>query len=212
MLKVEINTAKLHKALRIAQVQIRSELADTLDHISRSFFKTFYRMRLKGSPGIKAKGGRGGLFGKFRKEIIGSGQGTLSTRIKSGTVISDIIGSQVSTEDMGIKIFTRSSVARMHEFGGTITSDKLMPVPLGNNLSSSQRAFAKLDRLVPVKINGKLFLIKTGKKVDHIEPLFILKGSIKMKPRLGFYSTWQGMENKTIERLNTAIDRALKKV
>jgi hypothetical protein len=212
MLKIEIDTAKLQKALRIAPVLIRQELGDALDHISRSFFKTFYRTRLKGPPGVSARGGRGGLFGKFRKRILGSSQGTLSNKIKSSTTISEIVGSGVSTENMGIEIFTRSTAAYMHEFGGTVGSGKLMPVPLGNNLSRSQQAFAKAGRLVPVKINGKLFLIRAGKKVDHVEPLFILKGSITLKPRLGFYSTWQGMENKTIERLNTAINRAIQKV
>ncbi|MDP3790338.1 MAG: hypothetical protein Q8R48_08070 [Candidatus Omnitrophota bacterium] len=211
MLNVEIDITKVQKALRIAPVQLRSELADTIDHTSRSFLKKFYRTRFKGPPGL-TMGGRGNLFSKFRKRVIGSNQGTLSNRIKANTVIGEIVGSNISTEDMGMEIFTNSEAAKIHEFGGTISGRMIVPLPQSPAGERSDRRLLRSGKLIYLRIGGNQFLAKVDKKAHKARPAFIIKNSVRIRPRLGFYDTWGSMQNQTIERLNNAVQKALSKV
>ncbi len=209
MLHVEIDTSKVQKALRVAPMQLRAELADTIDHTARSFMKTLYRTRLQGSPGIRNRpSGLGrGIFSSFYKRIIGA-PNYLSNTAKSGGTISGMIGSNMATMDMGLEIRTRSTAARMHEFGGTISGRMVIPL----SQKASNRRLLKGGKLTYVLLGGKPYLAKVDRRAHKLEPVFIIKNSIKIRPRLGFYSTWGSMQNKTISRLNTAVQKALSKV
>lgn len=201
-LTVEIDVSALQKALRIASGELRAELADTIDHISRSFFKNLYQKHFKGPPGLKM-GGRGNLFSKFRKRVIGA-EGTFSGRASTGVVTASISASSANTEDMGMEVFTESGAAKMHEFGGTITPSKMMPIVFpGKRLTQT---------LSVIKFGGRLFLARKNRRSKKSEFIAILKNKITLKPRLGFYMTWQDMQNQNIERLNNAISNALARV
>lgn len=201
MLEVEIDSSKLQKALRVASTELRAEVADTIDHVSRTFFKNLYQKRFKGPPGLKM-GGRGNLFSRFRKRVIGQ-EGTFKGRSSTGVVTASLSASEASTEDMGMEVYTESPVAKIHEFGGTISADN-MPIPFpGKRLTQN---------LEVIKFGGRLFLARKKRGEKKSELVGILKNQIKIKPRLGFYMTWQDMQNQTIERFNSAISRALAKV
>jgi len=208
MLQVEIDSSKLQKALRVASTELRAEVADTIDHISRTFFKNLYQKRFQGPPGLRM-GGRGNLFSRFRKRVIGQ-EGTFKGRASTGVITASLAASSASTEDMGMEVFTESKVAKIHEFGGTIAGEN-MPVPFpGKRITKG---------LEVLDINGRLFLARkrfggSFNKAAREKPEFVgvLKDIIKIKPRLGFYTTWKDMENQTIGRFNSAISRALSKV
>ena len=82
--EVEINSTKLQIALRVFPQQLKFELADAMDHISRSFFKKFYAQRLSGPPGITARAH--GIFHRFQRRLEGEKIG-ISNR--STTTASD---------------------------------------------------------------------------------------------------------------------------
>ncbi len=200
-LQVEIDSSKLDKALRIASTELRAEVADTIDHVSRTFFKNLYQKRFKGPPGLKM-GGRGNLFSRFRKRVIGQ-EGTFKGRSSTGVVTASLAASETSTEDMGMEVYTDSPAAKIHEFGGDIEGHN-MPVPFpGKHITKGLRL---------EKIGGRIFLVRRNRRDQKSEFVGILKDKIHLKPRLGFYTTWNDMQNQTIERFNSAISRALSKV
>lgn len=167
-----------------------------MDHISKKFLKKFYQTRLQGAPGIKAR--PHGIFTHFRRASL---------------VSKDI-------EGMGIAIFTESKIARLHEEGGTVRSvgGAKLAVPLSarSELFTSSGALKKkykkprlLKNVIPIRLRGKPFLARVKKKSREILPLFVLKNSIRVRPRLGFYKTWDEMGNERIQILNKAIHDTL---
>ena len=69
-----------------------------------------------------------------------------------------------------------------------------------------------LKNVFPLLLHGKTFLVRVRKKVWDILPLFVLKNSIRIKPRLGFYKTWDDMQNERINILNKSVEKALSKI
>ena len=95
-LTVEINTKNLDRALRLFTKELKYEIADGMDHISRKLLKIFRQTRLQGPPGIKCR--PHGIFTHFSRASL---------------VSQDI-------EGMGMVIFSDSKIARMHEEGATV--------------------------------------------------------------------------------------------
>lgn len=210
MINVEIDTTKVQKALRIAPAQLRAEIADVLDHTSRSFLKRLYKTRFQGPPGLNM-GGRGNLFSRFRKRVIGA-EGTFSGRASTRAVTSSLSASSADTEDMGVEVYTESKAAKMHEFGGTISGRMIIPLSQSPATIKSNRRLLKSGKLVYLRIGGNQLLAKVDKRAHKVQPVFIIKNGIQLRPRLRFYDTWRSMQNLTIERLNSAVQKALEKV
>jgi len=63
-----------------------------------------------------------------------------------------------------------------------------------------------------MRFRGKTFLAKVTKRAKKILPLFVLKRQVRIKPRLGFYRTWDGLVSYRIDILNKKIDNALRKI
>jgi len=197
-LTVEINTKNLDRALRLFPKDLKFEIADGMDHISRKFLKIFRQERLQGPPGIRGR--PHGIFTHFSRASL---------------VSQDI-------EGMGMVIFSDSKIARMHEEGATVKNQSggKLAVPLSarkelftsdGRLKKQYRQPRLLKNVVPIQLRGKTFLAKIKKKLRQILPLFVLKNSVRIKPRLMFYKTWDDMQNERINILNKSVEKALSK-
>jgi hypothetical protein len=198
-LTVEINTKNLETAMRVFPKELKFELADGMDHISRKFLKQFYQTRLQGAPGIKAR--PHGIFTHFRR----------------ASLVSQTI------EGMGMIIFSDSKISKLHEEGGIVKNPggTKLAVPLSartelftsdGRLKKKYRQPRLLKNVIPIKLRGKTFLAKVKQKIRSILPLFVLKNQIRIRPRLGFYKTWDDMQNERINILNKSIQKTLDKV
>lgn len=198
-LRLEINTKNLERAIRLFPKDLKYELGDGMDHISRKFLKIFRQTRLQGPPGIRAH--PHGIFTYFQRASL---------------VSQDI-------EGMGMVIFSDSKIARMHEEGATLKNPGggKLAVPLSarkelftsdGRLKRQYRRPRLLKNVIRIQLKGKTFLAKVKKKLREILPLFILKNQVKIKPRLMFYKTWDEIQNERIEILNKSIEKALSKV
>ncbi len=216
-LKVEINTAKVEKLLRVFPQELKYELADGMDHVSRSFFKTFYKRRLSGPPGIRAR--PQGLFHWFKRRLDGQ-RIDISNRSMTTKRTGEILeGSSSSPLDMSFLIYTASKAAGIHERGGTISPGGMMPIPLSSQgqmfresgfLKENYKLKNMRGKLVPIRIRGNLYLAQVNRTRHTIKPYFILLNKVVIKPRLGFYNTWNSQQSDRIMILNKSIDKALK--
>jgi len=168
-LTVEINTKNLETAMRVFPKELRFELADGMDHISKKFLKQFYQTRLQGAPGIKAR--PHGIFTHFRR----------------ASLVSQTI------EGMGMVIFSDSKISRLHEEGGIVKNPggTKLAVPLSartelftsdGRLKKQYRQPRLLKNVIPIKLRGKTFLAKIKQKLRSILPLFVLKNQIRIRP------------------------------
>jgi hypothetical protein len=198
-LKVEINTKNLERAIRLFPKELKYEIADGMDHATRKFLKIFKQTRLQGPPGIRGR--PHGIFTHFSRASL---------------VSQDI-------EGMGMVIFSDSKIARMHEEGATIKNPgggKLaVPLSARKELFTSDGRLKKqykqprlLKNVIPIQLKGKTFLAKVKKKLRELIPIFVLKNSVRIRPRLRFYKTWDDMQNERIDILNKSIEKALNKV
>jgi len=198
-LTVEINTANLDRAMRLIPKELKYELADGMDHASRKFLKTFREQRLQGPPGVRGR--PRGIFTHF---------------FRASLVSKDL-------EGMGMMIYSDSKIAKMHEEGAKVTNPGggKLAVPLSarqemftsdGRLKKQYRQPRLLKNVVPVQLRGKTFLAQIKKRLRGILPLFVLKNSIRIKPRLMFYKTWDEMQNERIKILNKSVEKALSKI
>ena len=198
-LTIEINTKNLERAIRLFPKDLKYEIADGMDHISRKFLKVFKQTRLQGPPGIKGR--PHGIFTHFSRASL---------------VSQDI-------EGMGMVIFSDSKIARMHEEGATVKNPGggKLAVPLSarrelftsnGRLKKQYRQPRLIKNVIPIQIRGKTFLARIIKKARQILPLFVLKNSVRIKPRLMFYQTWDDLQNERIIILNKSVEKALSKV
>ncbi len=198
-LRLEINTKNLERAIRLFPKELKYEIADGMDHVTRKFLKIFKQTRLQGPPGIKGR--THGIFTHFQR----------------ASLVSQNI------EGMGMVIFSDSKIARMHEEGATLKNPgggKLaVPLSARKELFTSDGRLKKqykqprlLKNVIPIQLKGKTFLAKVKKKLRELIPIFVLKNSVRIRPRLMFYKTWDDMQNERIDILNKSIEKALNKV
>ena len=201
-LTVEINTKNLEKAIRLFPKELKMELGDGFDHISRKFLKIFKQTRLQGPPGVKARSH--GIFTHFTRASL---------------VSRDI-------EGMGMTIFSDSKISRMHEEGATIKSSggERLAAPLSarpemfiggqypGRLKKKYRDPRAMKNVIRIILKGKQFLAKVKRRSRELLPLFVLKNQIRIRPRLGFYKTWDDMQNERIIILNKSVKKAIDSV
>ncbi|MFA5346132.1 MAG: hypothetical protein WC315_07655 [Candidatus Omnitrophota bacterium] len=198
-LRLEINTKNLERAIRLFPKELKYEIADGMDHATRKFLKIFKQTRLQGPPGIRGR--THGIFTHFQR----------------ASLVSQNI------EGMGMVIFSDSKIARMHEEGATLKNPgggKLaVPLSARKELFTSDGRLKKqykqprlLKNVIPIQLKGKTFLAKVKKKLRELIPIFVLKNSVRIRPRLMFYKTWDDMQNERIDILNKSIEKALNKV
>jgi len=201
MLEGEVNTRKLDMALRLVPKELKFQMGDVLDHISRKFLKIWRKERLQGPPGIKAHSR--GIFTRFKRAFLAA----------SGI------------EGMGVEIFTESKIARAHETGITLRapagqhiaipfSQKYRPemYTARGKLRLRYRFLERVKGLFEISARGKQLLVKRKRGREDITPMYVLKQEVELKPRLGFYSVWDSMENENIRIINRGIEKALRTV
>lgn len=199
-LTTEIDKRALDRAIKIAPKVLKFELADGLDRIGRGFLKRFRQERLQGPPGVRGASGYG-LFGTFKRVFL----------------VSPTI------EGMGTEIFSDSKIAKLHETGGIVTNPGggRLAVPLSartqmftakGKLRGRYKSPRKLKNVEPMRFKGQTYLVRIKKRAKKLLPLYVLKRMVRLKPRLGFYRTWDGLVNYRIEILNKSIDKALRRI
>ena len=199
-LTTEINKRALDRAIKIAPRVLKFELGDGLDRISKGFLKRFRKQQLQGPPGVRGASGYG-LFGMFKRVFL----------------VSPTI------EGMGIEVFSNSKIAKLHETGGIVKNPGggRLAVPLSartqmftakGKLRGRYKRPRELKNVHPMRFKGKTFLAKVTKRAQKILPLYVLKRQVRLKPRLGFYRTWDGLVNYRINILNKSVEKALRKI
>jgi len=199
-LTTEVDKRALDKAIKIAPRILKFELGDGMDRIGKGFLKRFRAGQLQGPPGVRGASGHG-LFGTFKRVSL----------------VSPTI------DGLGFQVFSNSKIAKLHETGG-IVKDKSggrLTVPLSSRtqmfsakgkLRRRYRKPSQIKNLHPIKLKGQTFLARITKRAKKILPLYVLKRQVRIKPRLGFYRTWDGLVNYRINILNNSIDKALRKL
>lgn len=212
MLKIDIDPKQINDVAKKYPMRVRREIADGLDHSSRSFLNKLLRERLQGPPGIKAR--PRGIFHRFRRITLVNGKKARFLRTGGGQseTVSNIAKSSRDIFNLSVEIYTKSKVAGIFERGGTIRSQKPMPIPLNEMARQMMRDKQSLKALKPALINGKMFLIRDN-GTDRPQFLFILKRSTKpIRARLGFYSTFRNHAARHSEIMNEAFVRAMDKL
>lgn len=197
-LTTEIDMRKLNKALERVPKELKYQINDGFDYISRKFLKKFRAERLQGPPGIRGR--PHGIFSRFRR----------------ASLISDGISGS------GMIIYTDSKIAKLQEEGGTVQADagKELTVPLSartqmftasGKLRKRYKRPRSLKNVIKLRLSGKDFLVKVKKRSREIIPLFVLKKKVRIRPRMGFYQTWDSMQNVRLNIINKKVEKALKK-
>jgi len=196
---VQVNSKNLERAMRLFPAELKMNMADAFDHASRKFFKTFYRTRLQGPPGVK--GTSGGLFHRFRRVVLINGKPKFLNANMRRDMTTSLIGKSDDVMNMQIDMYTKSKAAGIHEKGGDVGGKgKYMKIPLPT--AKKLRANVKL---IALKLRGGLFLVQVNRRQKALTPFFILKNRVHMTPRLGFYSTWGGLSSQRIKVIDKAI-------
>jgi hypothetical protein len=211
MIKVEVKTKKIDEMVKNFPIRVRKEIADGLDHSSRSFLNKLLKERLQGAPGIKAR--PRGIFHRFRRITLVNDKAVfLRTSAPQSETVTDIAKSSRDIFKMSVEIYTKSKVAGIFERGGIIHSKKPMPIPLNDTARDMIRMKLSLKNLSAVFINDKMFLAReNGTKKPQL--LFILKRSTKpISPRLGFYDTFRNHQPRHSEIMQEAFQRGLEKL
>ena len=200
-LSAEVNFARLRIAFRRAPQVLRKELLDGLDHIRRGFFKSLYhntRLKNKRLIAVKNKG-----IGKHLRVYRNPHKG--------------------SPLDMVLGIFSRSKIVGALEKGATIRPrrSRMLAIPIERSLTRSGRMkksvskyrgdYSQMRGLFPIVSGGKVLLAKKSRE-GEIKPYFVLKNFVRIQPRLRFYDTWGKMDGYRARILNSAVDKALKKI
>ena len=126
-------------------------------------------------------------------------------------------------EGMGFEVYTESNVAKQHEFGGVVMdpSGGRLAVPLSarqemftrrGKLKTRFKRPGKLRGVKAMIFKGKTFLARLMKREKKILPLYVLKRFVRLKPRLGFYRTWESLADYKLRILDQAAGKALRKI
>jgi hypothetical protein len=208
-LTIKANLPDLREGLKEVPRVIKLALADGLDHATRSFYATFYKTRLQGPPGIRSQ--HGGIFHRFRRVVKVNGKAVfLRQSASQNESVRAVAKSAKNPMNMRIELYSQSKVAGIHETGGVISKPGMV-IPLNDKAKQMLKSKVNLDTLVPFKINGKIFL-GINRKTFGPELLFILKRSVRIKPRLAFYGTWDKHAGRRDQIINEALDEGMSKV
>ena len=69
-----------------------------------------------------------------------------------------------------------------------------------------------MKNVIRIILKGKQFLVKVKRRSKELLPLFVLKNQIRIRPRLGFYKTWDDMHNERIIILNKSVKKAIESI
>lgn len=210
MVFLEIHAERLEKALRAAPLEMRKELASVMLRAGVLHENIIKRRQFSGYRGEsyanRLQRRSGALANAYRLSRPTASRLEMTAGIRSG-----IRGSEY---------------ARIQEFGGTVRPKrgKFLTVPLPRALTPSgvlsgrykirKSGTGYTTDAGPTFIfkgkSGKLLVgIKTGKR-DTPTAFYVLKRSVTIKPRFGFFRSWDAIEKARIPRwLDQAAERAM---
>lgn len=121
-----------------------------------------------------------------------------------------------------LRIFSLSPYAPTHEYGATIRPDKAaaLTIPIEDNLTKSGlprniSARALMDDetrktfIWRSRISGNAYIVER-KDSGELLILFLLRSSVKIPARLGWYSTWDQLGSYRRRVLTSAVARTLR--
>lgn len=208
---VTINSKRLERALRVAPQALYRELRNVAGRVGDRYLGHHRAKRMRARVNkrgeISGEGVHGTKIGPSGRPGLRS---QFSIRVSGGNL-----------KTLQLKMYTRSYVAKQHEFGETISakSGKALALPMDAARNSQGRVTPKARRLLKGKQlfvirrkSGKAFLAryqraKGGKKLVF---WFHLASRARIKPRLGFRKEWRPYRRKVIGEFNRAVGRALK--
>lgn len=122
-------------------------------------------------------------------------------------------------EDIKLLYRTTGKVAYGHEVGGTFTSPRLMPIPIGKartRAGRTVRRYRKRRGKSGLQLSGDKVVIRRSKKRNliafrrvkrgkrsRLEPVAVLKRSVTLRASLGLMKTWR--QSEFIRRRNLDI-------
>ncbi|MCD6459407.1 hypothetical protein J7L67_01915 [bacterium] len=193
-IEIEFKNTKEFKKMFIKAPEILAyEFQDAFSHIKLKFFKT-----LKSTMKVKRTTGYWKLF--------------------QGRVYPEKRIQAKKPENVEMRIWTRSRLAKIHERGGVITPKraKMLAIPIGDAAKKTTKQVkkqyadkSKIKKLVMVEVMGKLYLVKLNKKRKRF--LFALMKKVTVKPKLNFEKTWVSLKAFRAMILNQALDITVKK-
>lgn len=203
MIKVEINTNDLQQVMRAMPSQMKLVMDDALAYSGNKFMKIWHQQRFQGGEGIQEHDKRHGLFSRFTKTVT------------------------TENGNMGLRIHASNKVAYKLEHGYTATGSpgNRIPVPLSSRaqlftatgaLKRTYRRSMGFKNLIPILFKGQFYYTKVKRQrgkmeKDELTPLFVLKDKVTVKPRLGFYSTFESMRPMLWNLLATRLIRGVKR-
>lgn len=203
------NTKEVREGIKNMPRVLKLALADGLDHATRSFYSRLYKTRLQGPPGLRSR--PRGIFHRFRRVVEVNGKKVfLRQQASRNESIRAIAKSAKDPLDMTVDLYSTSKVAGIHETGGTIRSAG-MPIPLNDKAAAMAKNKTALNDLDQMVINGKVFLGRK-RKFQGPELLFIIKRAVRIKPRLHFYKTWDGLSSRRDQIMDDAWDAGVRKI
>lgn len=122
-----------------------------------------------------------------------------------------------SIADLQVRVYSAgTSYANLQEYGGEIKprNGKYLALPIGKALGPRGIPRKKGPREYPdgffftSKRGNLLFGVRSGRgKRKRIEPLYLLRTSVYVPPRLGFSSTWDRLGPNRVLRVGNAVKR-----
>ena len=187
--------------------------ADSIDHWMNKERLTFL------GNGATGKGIRGKLLNKtlFADRIGRHGDGKWSPQIV-GQFVSYKRNKNKLDLEMTMEFADHSPMKpamEILETGGTVSSDKFMPIPMYRNLAAAgvtgkfYENFKDMD-LTPVKKNGSLYwFYKYGGRMILA---FVGKKRIRIHKQFDFHNTWNRRYSSVMQRGQKMMDKATQKV
>ena len=180
--EIVIDDRKLRRDINRFAGEIPEVLERRMLRVLRNFRKEFVATRLNGRPGLKRETGK----------LIRSFKVTPITGPKKGRELSMV---------------TDSVYAPIHELGGVISprNGKFLAIPIGARRGTSPRDtpngfFVKTSRgnLMYGTSNGDTFI-----------PLFLLKETVTIPPRMGLLDMFKRHERQIVRDMQAAVNQAI---
>lgn len=207
MLKVQIDAKDLQRVMQRLPGAVKEEMLDGLDHASRKFLSVFAQRRLnapvwhKSSPSQGIVKGRSKFFKSFRKMLIPNEGG-----------------------GYGVLIHSSSQIAKAQEEGFTAGGGgQGVPVPLSEFASETMTAQGRVKKSLwnlsrrrdirPIKFKGQVYLTRVfkGAMEREVQPLFVIKPAVEVKPHLEFYSTFESVRPQLFQILAKSIIKGVQR-
>jgi hypothetical protein len=189
------------RRLRRAVNKVPKELTRRLTKAFLQHGEFFKAEMIKSKP---FKGGTGTLLRSIRSRTTGKTINNLKLRVT--------IGGGVASKYVGIQ-----------ETGGTIFGRPWLTVPLPDNKTAAGNVRFKSARALQNSTSVKTFLAKmpSGKLLigrtvgrgrnKRVQWLWVLKRSVRLKPRLGYFKMWKSrpLKRDRVQRFRKAVRLAL---